>query len=255
MLANYHTHTKRCMHAVGEDREYVENAIKGGIKVLGFSDHCPWVFDDGYVSQTRMHPSQLDGYVKSILDLKNEYKNDIKIYLGFESEYIPELMESQNKLLEGYPIDYMIMGEHYIESESTSPYIGGRTTDEERLRRYVDTVIEGMETGKYKYVAHPDLVDYVGDDEIYNKHYRRLCEYLKSKNIPLEINLLGLSESRHYPSDRFFEIAKSVGNSAIIACDAHFPQSLSSQKEKNDCVEFARKYGLELVDFVEGLGM
>lgn len=255
MLANYHTHTKRCMHAVGEDREYVEYAIKGGIKVLGFSDHCPWVFDDGYVSQTRMPPSQLDGYVKSVLDLKNEYKNDIKIYLGFESEYIPELMESQNKLLEGYPIDYMIMGEHYIESESTSPYLGIRTADEERLRRYVDTVIEGMETGKYKYVAHPDLVDYVGDDEIYKKHYRRLCEYLKSKNIPLEINLLGLSESRHYPSDRFFEIAKSVGNSAIIACDAHFPQSLSSQKEKDACVRFAQKYGLELVDFIEGLGI
>lgn len=24
MIANFHTHTKRCQHAVGEDREYVE---------------------------------------------------------------------------------------------------------------------------------------------------------------------------------------------------------------------------------------
>ena len=28
MLANYHTHTYRCRHAVGEDREYVEAAIR-----------------------------------------------------------------------------------------------------------------------------------------------------------------------------------------------------------------------------------
>ena len=36
MYANYHTHTKRCQHAVGEDREYVEAAIAAGIQVLGF---------------------------------------------------------------------------------------------------------------------------------------------------------------------------------------------------------------------------
>lgn len=41
MLANYHTHTFRCRHALGEDREYIEHAIDGGLKVLGFSDHCP----------------------------------------------------------------------------------------------------------------------------------------------------------------------------------------------------------------------
>ena len=47
---NYHTHTTRCKHASGEDREYVEKAIESGLKILGFSDHCPWVFEDGYVS-------------------------------------------------------------------------------------------------------------------------------------------------------------------------------------------------------------
>ena len=34
MNYNLHTHTFRCNHAVGEDREYVENAIKAGMKVL-----------------------------------------------------------------------------------------------------------------------------------------------------------------------------------------------------------------------------
>ena len=46
MIANYHTHTKRCKHATGEDREYVEAASETGLKILGFADHCPWIYPD-----------------------------------------------------------------------------------------------------------------------------------------------------------------------------------------------------------------
>ena len=36
---NLHTHTWRCGHAVGEDSEYIENAIVAGFECLGFSEH------------------------------------------------------------------------------------------------------------------------------------------------------------------------------------------------------------------------
>ena len=73
MLANYHTHTTRCQHAEGEDRQYIEAAIQAGYKILGISDHCPWVFQDGYVSHIRMTPSQMDEYFSSFDLLKKEY--------------------------------------------------------------------------------------------------------------------------------------------------------------------------------------
>ncbi len=41
MLCNLHTHTWRCHHATGTERAYVEAAIQGDIKILGFSDHTP----------------------------------------------------------------------------------------------------------------------------------------------------------------------------------------------------------------------
>ena len=42
MQKNYHTHTFRCNHASMEDeRAYIESAIAGGLKVLGFADHVP----------------------------------------------------------------------------------------------------------------------------------------------------------------------------------------------------------------------
>ena len=39
MIANYHTHTFRCHHALGTDEDYVTSAIANGIQILGFSDH------------------------------------------------------------------------------------------------------------------------------------------------------------------------------------------------------------------------
>ncbi len=253
MIANYHTHTVRCNHAEGSDREYVEYAIKNGMKVLGFSDHCPWIYPSSYVSATRMLPSQLDDYFTSIDRLKCEYADEITIYAGFESEYIPELVEAQYKLLDGYPVDYMIMGQHFTYSEPDAPYTGWETKAEEDIIKYVDTIIMGMETGRYAYVAHPDLCNFRGDEAVYRREYGRLCAYLKEKNIPVEINMLGLMQGRHYPNDSFFKIAGETGCCAIIGCDAHCPQALDDKASMEKCRKYAEKFNLRLVDYITGL--
>ena len=50
-LRNYHTHTTRCLHARNTDEEYVRAALDSGFTTLGFSDHTPWPYHDGYVSR------------------------------------------------------------------------------------------------------------------------------------------------------------------------------------------------------------
>ena len=253
MIANYHTHTRRCGHAQGEDREFVEYAVKSGIKILGFSDHCPWVFDNGYVSGIRMTPAETEGYFRSLTELKQEYSRDIKIYIGFEAEYIPQLVEAQDKLLADYPLDYMIMGQHFNDPEYDGAYMGAPVYEESLLIQYVDRIIEGMESGRYRYIAHPDLIRYMGGSEEYEKHMTRLCTFLKEKDIPVEINLLGMSGGRHYPSCRFFSIAQKVGNKAIIGCDAHLPQSLCDEYPIEQGRRFAERFGLEIVETLDGL--
>ena len=219
MYANYHTHTKRCQHAVGEDREYVEAAIAAGIQVLGFSDHCPWVYKDDFVSGIRMRADQVEEYVDSMQRLRTEYRNDIRILIGFETEHMPDLIEAQDELLAPYPIDYMILGQHFLKQERDGVYTGAPTTDETTLQNYVDTVIAGLESGRYLYLAHPDLINYVGDAAIYERHMTRLCQYLKEHDRPIELNMLGAVDGRHYPSKRFLDIASKVHNKAIIGID------------------------------------
>ena len=49
MIANYHTHTWRCNHAFGVEKQYIENAIEAGLRILGFADHTPYPFPKGYI--------------------------------------------------------------------------------------------------------------------------------------------------------------------------------------------------------------
>lgn len=255
MFANYHTHTARCQHASGEDREYVEAAIRGGLKVLGFSDHCPWVYEDDFKSDCRMTATQFEGYADSILSLKKEYEKDITIYLGLESEYLPEMMEAQDKLLRDYPVDYMLLGQHFLNREPYGVYSGNPTACEEHLIKYVDLVIEAMESGRYRYVAHPDLIYFTGDRTLYDTQMLRLCRYLKEKDIPVEINLLGILDQRHYPAARFLSLAKQIGNKAIIGIDAHTPDRLERNDLHELAYQMAKDAGLEVVPVLSGLGV
>ncbi len=248
MLANYHTHTHRCKHASGEDREYVEKAIESGLKILGFSDHCPWVFTDGFVSGMRLSVEEVEDYFYSLESLKKEYAKDIKIYIGFESEYWPEMMEAQEKLLKDYPLDYMILGQHFLDKEKDGTYSVWKTTEEDILKRYVDIVIEAVNTGKYLYVAHPDLVGFIGSEEVYEKHMGRLCRCLKEKDIPVEVNMLGLWTGRRYPSKRFLKIAGEVGNSAIIGIDAHSPKEIVNYEAFRMGEELCKEFQLPIID-------
>ena len=249
MIVNYHTHTKRCMHATGEDREYVEAAIKSGLKILGFADHCPWVYEDkNFVSGIRLAPNEVDGYFYSLESLRKEYEKDIKIYIGFETEHCPDMIPAQDKLLDGYPLDYMICGQHFLGAEYVSFYAGRPHGDEDFLKRYVDTAIDGIRSGRYLYLAHPDLVNFTGEDAVYHKHMKRLCEALKEENMPVEINVLGLYTGRHYPSRRFLKLAKETGNKAVIGVDAHAPEQLLNKEAIERTKALADEFCLELVN-------
>ena len=98
MLANYHTHTIRCNHAKGTEREYIEQAIAQGFTTLGFSDHVPQPYPHGFNSVIRMKMSEIPEYTETLVKLRDEYKDQIKILIGYEVEYsrrfFPRLLEN-----------------------------------------------------------------------------------------------------------------------------------------------------------------
>lgn len=247
MIANYHTHTPRCHHAVGTEREYIEKAILAGMEELGFSDHVPYRFPN-FQSRIRMGMEEVPEYVQVLSDLREEYKKDIKIYIGFEAEYFPELFDGLLEELSQYPYDYMILGQHFLKPEPMGYYVGNPVELEQDLEHYVDLVLEGLATKAFVYLAHPDLVNYIGNDKIYQKHMRRLCKGAKEMGIPLEINFTGYMEGRNYPCDKFFKIASEMKNQVIFGCDAHRPEVLTRTDLERDCRKIVEKFSLEIID-------
>lgn len=248
MFANYHTHTVRCNHAVGTEREYVENAIRAGIKILGFSDHSPYYFPGDYYSNFRMKISEIEDYVKTITALRDEYKKDIKIYVGYEMEYYPDYFEKTLDLIHPYECDYLILGQHYIRNETVNVTAG--TEKEEYLKEYVDLSCAALKTGKFSYMAHPDIFRFTGREDIYEKHMMRLFACAKELDIPLEINFLGIRDHRFYPSERYFRFVGKTGAKIVFGLDAHNPGSIFDQESYVFATECVEKFSLNKVEQV-----
>ncbi|HCA04465.1 MAG TPA: histidinol phosphate phosphatase [Ruminococcaceae bacterium] len=254
MLYNLHTHTKRCNHASGEDREYVEAAIKSGIKTLGFADHCPQFFPvTDYYSRFRMRPELCEDYVNSVRRLQKEYADDINILLGFETEYYPICFDRLIEFIKPFEFDYMIMGQHFVgnEYDERTYYTPRGERGESFLESYVNQVIEGLGTGKFTYIAHPDTVNYSGDLTFYRKQIKRLCDYCKKQDIPLEYNILGHTNNKCYPNPEFWRIAAETGNKTVLGFDAHSPEALKTLGAYNECLTELKELGIAPADFDE----
>lgn len=256
---NFHTHTFRCGHAVGEDEQYVQCAIEAGIKVLGFSDHVPW--PDILQPRIRMSPDQVENYVKSLTILKEKYKDKIEIHIGFEAEYIEEYMPFYEWMKIEYGIEYFIIGQHGEFNDFHEPYFYNQfRNDKNAASRYVSQVIRGMESGLFSYVAHPDhfLNGYRENDNFAESQIRQICEKSKELNIPLELNLTyprfaimdgkEHDEDEHYPFGKFWKIAGELGCPVVVGIDAHNPIDLLI--DYSSFVDyFANKYHLNIIDF------
>ncbi|MBR6548552.1 MAG: histidinol-phosphatase [Clostridia bacterium] len=247
MIANYHTHTFRCNHATGTEREYIEHAILGGLEVLGFADHAPMPFEGEYYSGFRMKLQETEDYVCTLRSLQKEYAKDIRILIGFEAEYYPAVFPRFLEFIEPYDIDYLLLGQHALYNEEGAPMCGAPTEDPRLLSQYIAQVKEGLSTGKFLYHAHPDMMRFVGDPQEYQKQMTDYCRFCKERNIPLEINLLGLMDNRWYPNKNFWEIAGAVGNCGIIGCDAHRADVLSNMQLHSQGEQWAKNFAIPLL--------
>ena len=248
MNYNFHTHTTRCRHAVGSDEDYVRCAIEAGIKYLGFSDHAPYRFPDGYENSYRVQMCDGQSYVDDLKALREKYKGEIAISIGFEMEYYPDYFDEMLRIAKDFGAEYLILGQHFLKSEHPNG-IGaiGSTDDIAHLRLYVDEVIEAMNAGVFSYVAHPDLVCFTGDDGDYRAEIERLCIASKELDIPLEINLAGVRYEKHYPDERFWRIAGEIGSPVTVGYDAHNSIDLLGKEQLKRAEDLISKYRLNYI--------
>ena len=249
MRVNYHTHTPRCGHAKGTDREYIESAIAGGIEVLGFSEHCTYLMYPEATEKPHLTQQMLPGYVNEIRETAQAYKNEITVHVGAEVEYYPATHRERCARLRDAGVEYLLLGQHFLDSP-----VHQRTRnaiyDPAILEHYCDQVIEGMQTGNFSYVCHPDCILFLGDRKLLKEQLRRICVEAKSCGLPLEINLNGIFKNQHYPCRELFELAAEEGNTVILGADAHTPDRFTNHDAEKKALELIKQYALSLVETV-----
>lgn len=230
MKANFHTHTYRCNHALGDVRDYVDAAVQAGFAMLGMSDHTPWPGDAG----VGMRLDQLPGYVQAIRAAQAEHAGTIVLKAGLECEYSRKNAAWLRDTIAEWSLDYVILGNHF-SSDADDPVYFGALTDRSGIQSYLRSTVEGLETGMYAYLAHPELYlrAYPQWDAAAEDVARALCRACHALRIPVEYNLEGVRARRRfsqsgigYPNRHFWEVAAEEGCTAIIGYDAHMPESL-----------------------------
>lgn len=279
---NYHTHTSLCGHADGAMEEYIEKAIAGGITDLGFSDHMPNPLGRGD-SKHSMNLSQFySEYIPILEELREKYKDRINLKIGLECEYYGDEGEQFTQLKEfreqtEKKLDYMILGQHFALKRDENgklkmpPERSSKTSSEYPLD-YALTVVEAMKSGKFAYVAHPDIFlegrDSVPEEEkaLYLENAKKatqmICEVASKNNIPLEVNLGSISAieagikdkmqdgSYAYPVPEFWKVAQACGCKALIGMDAHTPDALREKDNEIIAKRLLEDKGIEL-DYLE----
>lgn len=236
---NYHTHTERCSHAKGSDESYVRNAILGGFDLLGFSDHTPWPFSDGYRSFMRMEANDLEEYVNSVMSLRAKYSDQIEVKLGLECEFFVDYISWLKEQKEKYSIDYMIFGNHFPYKEEGVLYFGN-TYSHSDLKLYQDVAIEGLLSGVYDYFAHPELFmrTYPKVDDYCEGIFRDIVIAAREMNVVMEHN----TTMPYY--ERLWEIVAEEQPKVIVGMDVHDSVLLSNPEVYEEAEARLLKLGI-----------
>lgn len=248
MIANYHTHTYRCHHAKGTEKGYIDASIAGGIRYLGFSEHIPLDFPNGKESPHRMYMEDIPNYVTRLRRLREEYKDRIDIKIGFEMEYIPSRFKEMLRMAIDSGAEYLILGQHVLDDNDELWSTRDAGDSEELLDKYIELVCEAARTGVFSYIAHPDVINFKGNREIYLQKMKKICEISLETGLPLEINFWGIHEGKHYPTPDFWEMAGDMGCDVVYGCDAHLRSAAFAPELLEKAEELREKYNLKVVE-------
>ena len=234
MRVNYHTHTYRCKHAYGIEEDYVLNAIEKNLSILGFSDHGP--FKD-YNYSLRMDFNELEEYILTINNLKEKYDDKITIKSGLEIEYLPDKIPYYKELLKEYKLDYLVLGQHFYKNENNKFINTYIIEDSSEFLNYAKVIIEGMKTGLFKFLAHPDVI--FVNNVVWDNNCDKFCDLIvnsaKENDFTLEFNANGIRKGKKdfydgtryaYPHKKFWEKVAKENIKVIINSDCHSPEQI-----------------------------
>lgn len=248
MPANHHSHT-HFSDGKGSPEDYLEEALKQGLEVYGFSDHAP--IRSEFVGA--MTEERLKEYVQKIETLKKEYADKIQIYKALEVDFIPGLIDIQTDYIQEANLDYTIGAIHYVDAfpngrpwgfqSSYAEFEYGLTEifegDIKRcVHRHYELMREMILNACPDIVAHMDRLKklnrgnrYFNESESwYQAEISYTLDLMAKTDAILEINTKGHYTHEidtTYPGEWTLGLAYEMGIPVHLSSDAHRPENIT----------------------------
>jgi putative hydrolase len=193
-----HIHTIASGHAHNTILEFIDQAKKLKMKVIGISDHGPGMTD---IRVSR-------GYFKT-MDRMPEKINGIRVLKGIEANIINENGDLDVDENVTKHLDYVMANVHDF---------GGY--EDKGKEKNTAAMIRMIESGRVDIVTHPTST------KPYETDLEKICEAACENNVLLELNLSRLNPRKLKPETipnlkKMIKIAKKHHEKIIIGSDAH----------------------------------
>lgn len=268
-LSDYHTHNRRCGHALGEIEDYIKVAIDKNLNEIGISDHFPIgaVIDDPQIAElfkkASMEVEEFPKYIKEIKELKEKYKGKISVRISTEVNfYTPgNALSRQKEVLKPFidDMDYIIGAIHDIKWHESpvilmNPNEGSNILreygEDKIILEYVNKLIKLVDTNFFDVIAHFDnyrILFPPNNPKYFQNIWQKLLDLLdkiKNKGMAVEINTSGILKQigSQYPGDEILKEMIQREIPLLTGSDAHRPDYVGYMFEEN--IEKARKLGL-----------
>ena len=237
-------HCRYC-DGVGEPEHYVEEALRKGLKFIGFSSHAPIPFQNDWT----MREESVNQYLQEISRLKDKYKGDIEIYCGLEIDFF----DGDNRnIFSKYNLDYVIGAVHIFSDYRNNTYYSVDSDDEDFrrtlneffhgdikvfARSYYNQINNLVKIHKPHILGHFDVIKKNNKNERYfsekESWYRELVlnslNTVKENGTIIEVNTGGIIRgymNEPYPSKWILEECKKKDIPITVNSDAHSPENI-----------------------------
>ena len=240
MPFSHHSHSGQFCpgHASNTLEEMIQAAIAKRMEVFALTEHMPRHDQDRYPEEIEMglryDMSEVSHrlYFTEAKRLREIFRSQIRIVIGFESEWIrPESLDLINLSLEGNNVDFFVGSVHHVHTkpidfdqegyEAARGIAGG--SDQQLFRDYFDAQFAMLQATKPPVVGHFDLIRLKSDgpersfqmwQDVWERIQRNL-KFVVSYGGLLEINFAGLRKgmSEPYPKDEIAQVRRPIPSS------------------------------------------
>lgn len=237
MKFDLHTHHERCGHATGSIRDYIEEAIKNDLDIIGISDHSPFFGEpqEQYKPWVAMAKKEFPLYINEIIKLKKEYQDKINVLVGVESDFFPEYTKIYRDIYNKYPFDYIIGSVHVTNGMDLFNRERWKNICEEKVLNekeiYYNLIQQSAKSGMFDILGHIDALKgfYPPFSKVKTEIVDRTLKVISECDVVIEVNTSGKTKDcgGWYPAADILERALYYGVKVTFGSDAHHPNRVA----------------------------